>query len=61
MSNLVYLVTEEQKQALLKELELEKFRTPDQWAVTDEQKKAQRDAVESIHRRFVYHICNTLR
>jgi len=56
----VYIVTEEEKQALLKALELEKFKTPDQFALTDEQRKAQRDAVESVHRRFHYLVCKAL-
>lgn len=52
-----YIITEEQYQALLKDLELEKFMTPDQFAVTDEQRTAQRQAVESIHRRFYFCVC----
>lgn len=56
----VYLITEEQKQALLKELELEKFKTPDQFAITDAEKKAQLDAVDSMHRRFHYLVCTAL-
>lgn len=39
MSNRVYIITEEQKLALLGELELEKFKTPDQFALTDETEK----------------------
>lgn len=60
MSNRIYLITEIAKQSLLKELELEKFKTPDQFAITDEQKKAQLAAVESMHRRFHYLVCKTL-
>ena len=56
----VYIITEEQKEALLNELRLEKFQTPDQFALTPEQKQAQLDAVENLHRRFHYHVCKLL-
>lgn len=52
----VYLVTKEEKLALLDKLKLEKFQTPDQFCITEEQKKAQLDAVSGMHRRFVIHI-----
>ncbi len=55
-----YVLTEEQFQSLLKELELEKFHTPSQFAITDEQRKAQRDAVNDIHRRFHYLVCRAI-
>ena len=55
-----YIITEEQKQALLKELELEKFRTPSQFAITDEERHAQSRAVEDIHRRFHHLVCKLL-
>ncbi len=55
-----YIITEEQKTALLNELRLEYFKTPDQFAVTPEQKKAQLDALENVHRRFHYHVCKLL-
>lgn len=55
-----YIITEEQFQSLLKELELEKFKTPDQFAITDEQKEAQKRAVECIHRRFHYVVCRAI-
>jgi hypothetical protein len=50
----VYLLTQAEKEALLKELELEKFKTPDQFQITDGTRKAQLDAVDSMHRRFHY-------
>jgi hypothetical protein len=56
----VYVITEAEKTALLKELELERFKTPDQFALTPEQKQAQASAVESMHRRFHYHVCKAL-
>lgn len=56
----VYLITEEEKDALLKTLELETFKTPDQFCFTPEMKKAQLDAVDSMHRRFHYHVCKLL-
>lgn len=52
-----YIISEEQKRALLMELELEKFKTPDQFAITPEQRQAQKDAVEAIHRRFHCIVC----
>lgn len=55
-----YTITEDTRNAMLKELELEKFKTPDQFAVTEEQKKAQRDAVDSMHRRFIYVVLSHL-
>lgn len=56
----VYIVTEAEKEALLKALELVKFHTPDQFARTPEQRQAQTDAVDSIHRRFHYEVCRLL-
>lgn len=55
-----YILTEAEKQALLKELELEKFKTPDQFCLTDEQRKAQLAAVEGLWRRFHYHVAKAL-
>jgi len=55
-----YILTEEQFTALLKELELEKFKTPDQFAVTGKQKDAQRRAVENIHHRFHCVVCRAI-
>ena len=55
-----YIITEEQKEALLKSLELERLNTPDQFAITDEQRQIQKRAVESIHRRFHYEVCKLL-
>jgi hypothetical protein len=56
----IYLITEAEKDAVLKELELEKFHTPSQFACTPEQRKAQSEAVEDIHRRFHYIVCKLL-
>lgn len=53
----VYLITEAEKQALLKELELEKFKTPDQFQITDEARAAQLKSVESMWRRFHTTVC----
>ncbi len=47
-----YVLTEEQKNALLKDLEFEKFKTPDQFCITEEAKQAQLNSVETMHRRF---------
>lgn len=55
-----YIITEEQFQALLKEMELEKFKTPDQFATTDEQRAAQEKAVRSIHHRFHCVVCRAI-
>lgn len=56
----VYIITEAEKQALLKELELEKFKTPDQFQITDEQREVQLRAVDSMHRRFHCLVCAAL-
>lgn len=55
-----YVLTEDQFQALLKELELEKFKTPDQFAVTEAQQEAEKRAVENIHRRFHMAVCRAI-
>lgn len=55
-----YIITEEQKEALLKALELEKMHTPDQFATTPELRAMQTKAVESIHRRMHYEVCKLL-
>ncbi len=47
-----YLFTEAEYQSLLKELELEKFHTPDQFCLTPEMKEVQLKAVDSMHQRF---------
>lgn len=57
---IAYIITEEQKTALLKELELEKFKTPSQFAITEEDRAAQLRAVADIHRRFHYLVCKLL-
>jgi hypothetical protein len=56
----LYVLTEAEKQALLRELELAKFHTPDHFCLTDEQKKAQLDAASSMHRRFHCIVCKAL-
>lgn len=56
----VYLITEEQKSAMLKELELEKFKTPDQFCITDEARQAQLKAVDDMHHRFHCIVCRLL-
>lgn len=60
MTMRVYIITEAEKTALLNQLALEKFKTPDMFALTEEQKEAQLEAVEGIHRRFIYHVCSLL-
>lgn len=60
MAKVCIILTETERDALLRELELEKFKTPDQFALTDEQKEAQREAVEAIHRRFHYVVAKYL-
>ena len=52
-----YILSETEYQALLLDLEITKFKTPDQFALTEEQRKAQTDAVEWIHRKFHYTVC----
>ena len=56
----IYLVTEAEKTALLQALELERFKTPDQFCITPEAKKAQPEAVGDMHRRFHYLVCKAL-
>jgi hypothetical protein len=56
----VIVITEAEKTALLKELELEKFKTPDQFCITPEMREAQLNAVDSMHRRFHYLVCKAL-
>ena len=56
----VYQLTEAERDALLKELELEKFKTPDQFCITPEARQAQIDAVASMHRRFHCVVCRAL-
>jgi hypothetical protein len=55
-----YIITEAERTALLKELELERFKTPDQFCLTPEAKKIQLDAVDAMHRRFHYLVCKAL-
>lgn len=56
----VYVITEEQYQSLLKELELIKLKTPDQFAITDEQKAMQLRVVDGIHSKFHYAVCKAI-
>lgn len=51
---IVYQMTEPEFQAMLNAMKLEEISFPDQWAITDDQKRAQREAAEAVHRRFVY-------
>ena len=59
--SIMYQLTEEQYRALMNELKLEKFCTPDQFCADEVTRKAQENAVSSMHRRFVYHIETALR
>lgn len=55
-----YIITEIEFQALLKELELEKFKTPDQFATTERDREAQLRAVQSIHQRMHFVVCRAI-
>ena len=57
---IVYQLTEEQKSAMMDKLKLETFLFPDQFSGTDLEKKAQLDAVDRVHRRFVYVVLTAL-
>ena len=56
----VYLITEEEKQALLKDLELIKLRVPDQFAATPEERDAQKRVAEHMHHIFHVTVCRHL-
>ena len=57
---IVYQLTEEQYRALLKDLELAKFNTPDGLCVTPLAREAQMAGVEAMHRRFRYCVITAL-
>ena len=55
-----YIITEEEKQALLKDLELEKLHKPDQFAATPEEQEMQKRVAEHMHRCFHVIVCKHL-
>lgn len=55
-----YVITQEQYDALINQLKLEEFNTPDPFCLDETARKAQTDAVERMHRRFLYRVATAI-